>query len=125
MLRIREIANSDAAKSYYQQSDYYLEVPGEWFGKGAERLGLRGVARQEDFSAVCDNINPATGGNLTAKIVDGRRVGWDFNFNSSKSVGVALELTGDMAILKAHREAVRYAMARTRIDRPATSSPCA
>ncbi len=116
MLRIREIANSDAAKSYYQQSDYYLEVPGEWLGRGAERLGLRGVARAEDFSAVCDNMNPATGGNLTAKTVNGRRVGWDFNFNSSKSVGITLELTGDMGILKAHREAVRYAMAHVEDD---------
>jgi len=56
MLRIHEIANADAAKAYYRQSDYYLEVPGEWLGKGAERLGLQGTAKQRDFEAVCDNI---------------------------------------------------------------------
>jgi conjugative relaxase-like TrwC/TraI family protein len=116
MLRIREIANAGAAKDYYRQSDYYLEVPGDWLGRGAERLGLTGRARQEDFEALCDNLNPAAGGNLTAKTVDGRRVGWDFNFNSSKSVGIALELTGDMGILKAHRDAVEYAMAHVEDD---------
>ena len=84
--------------------------------RGAERLGLRGRATEGDFSAVCDNLNPVTGGNLTARTLDGRRVGWDFNFNSSKSVGIALELTGDMRILKAHREAVAVAMAQVEED---------
>ena len=116
MLRIHETANADAAKRYYQRSDYYLDVAGDWLGKGAERLGLRGIAEQQDFEAVCDNIRPDNGEPLTARTIDGRRVGWDFNFNSSKSVGIALELTGDMDILKAHREAVRYAMENVEDD---------
>jgi len=94
VLRIKKIADSDAAKAYYRQSDYYLEVPGEWMGKGASRLGLEGRVEQTDFEAVCDNINPKTGGSLTAMTVDGRRVGWDFNFNASKSVGIAREIIG-------------------------------
>jgi conjugative relaxase-like TrwC/TraI family protein len=120
MLRIREIA--DAAKGYYQQSDYYLEVPGDWLGKGSERLGLKGRARQEDFEAVCDNINPATGASLTAKTLDNRRVGWDFNFNSPKSVGIAREMIGAVdaeegqRIEDAHREAVAYAMSHVEDD---------
>jgi conjugative relaxase-like TrwC/TraI family protein len=115
MLRIHEIANADAAKSYYRQSDYYLDVAGEWIGKGAGRLNLRGTARQEDFEALCDNRRP-DGTPLTARTIDGRRVGWDLNFNSSKSVGLALELTGDLGILQAHREAVAYAFGHVEDD---------
>jgi len=116
MLRIRENTDATSAKQYYRQSDYYLEVPGEWLGKGAERIGLTGVAGQKAFDALCDNVNPATGKSLTRLTVEGRRVGWDFNFNSSKSVGMALELTGDTDILDAHREAVRYAMEHVEDD---------
>ena len=115
MLRIHEIANAEAAKGYYRQSDYYLEVPGEWLGKGAARLGLKGTARQTDFEALCDNLRP-DGTPLTARTIDGRRVGWDLNFNSSKSVGLALELTGDVGILDAHREAVAYALGHVEDD---------
>ena len=116
MLRIREITDPAAAKSYYRQSDYYLEVPGDWLGEGSGRLGLQGLARQADFEALCDNINPATGRPLTSMTLDGRRVGWDFNFNSSKSVGIARELVSlfdsreGQRIEDAHREAVAYAM---------------
>lgn len=122
MLRIREIGDANAAKAYYRQSDYYLEVPGEWLGKGAARLHLVGEARQADFDALCDNLNPATGKSLTALTVEGRRVGWDFNFNSSKSVGLAREIVGAIdagegqRIEDAHREAVAFAVAHIEDD---------
>ena len=121
MLRIRELNDAASAKKYYQQSDYYLETPGEWIGGGAERLGLRGLAEQKDFEALCDNLNP-NGGQLTAYMVEGRRVGWDFNFNASKSVSLAREIIGavDAAegqrIEDAHREAVRYALGMIEAD---------
>ena len=87
MLRISVKNDAQAAKNYMRQSDYYLETPGEWLGKGvAEHLGLKGRARQEDFEALCDNLRP-DGSPLTAMTVEGRRVGFDFNFNAVKSVG--------------------------------------
>lgn len=116
MLRIRTLTDPNQAKNYYKQSDYYLETPGEWMGKGAARLGLFGRAEQADFDALCDNINPATRSSLTTLTIEGRRVGNDFNFNSSKSVGLARELIGafdpeeGQRIEDAHRDAVAYAM---------------
>ena len=121
MLRIREKTDPQAAKAYYRQSDYYLEVPGEWMGRGAERLGLCGLARQEDFEALCDNRRP-DGSQLTAMNVDGRRIGWDFNFNASKSVSIAREIVGlddpeeGQRIEEAHRAAVAYAMGEIERD---------
>ena len=40
----------------------------------------------------------------------------DFNFNATKSVSLALELTGDKRVIEAHKEAVRYAMAAIETD---------
>jgi len=122
MLRYRKIANAAAAKEYYTHSDYYLETPGEWLGIFAAELGLKGKAAQADFEAVCDNINPLTKGPLTARQKENRRVGWDFNFNSSKSVGIAREIIGlydpaeGQRIEDAHREAVAYAAAMMEKD---------
>lgn len=116
MLRVRHKTDAQAVKDYMRQSDYYLETPGDWMGKGAaDHLGLTGQARQQDFDHLCDNLRP-DGSPLTARTVEGRRVGWDFNFNASKSVGIAREIIGHydaaagQAIEDAHREAVAFAM---------------
>jgi conjugative relaxase-like TrwC/TraI family protein len=122
MLRIKKLMDSKAAKDYYQHSDYYLEVAGEWLGQGAARLGLTGKAERPDFEAVCDNINPATGKSLTVGGAGRERVGWDFNFNASKSVSLAREIIGlhdpaeGQRIEDAHRDAVAYAAAMMEKD---------
>ena len=91
-------------------------------GAGCKSLGLTGIARQADFESLCDNLEPATGKPLTAKTLESRRVGWDFNFNSAKSVGLAREILGVLApeegeqIEAAHREAVAYAMGHVEDD---------
>ena len=79
-------------------------------------LGLSGTAKKEAFEQLCDNINPLTEQSLTPKTVDGRRVGWDFNFNAVKSVSIARELAVDPRIEAAHREAVDYAMKHVEKD---------
>jgi conjugative relaxase-like TrwC/TraI family protein len=116
MLRIHQIANAAAAKAYYTTSDYFLDTPGEWLGKGAAMLGLSGRCDQRDFNDLCDNINPTTGLPLTVVTRDGRRTGWDFNFNATKSVSIARELVGDIRIEEAHREAVDYAIGEVEKD---------
>lgn len=115
MLRTHWITNAAGAKAYYQASDYYATSRGDWLGRGAEMLGLQGEARKEDFFALCDNLDPRTGLPLTTYTRDGRRVGIDLNFNSTKSVGIVRELSGennqgDDRVEAAHREAVAYAM---------------
>jgi hypothetical protein len=69
MIRVTAIANSAAAKAYFALSDDLLEGPevqAHGHGKGAEMLGLTGPVNYADFEKRCDNINPATGTQLTA-----------------------------------------------------------
>jgi hypothetical protein len=53
------------AETYYQEKyskdDYYTEsqrVTGEWYGIGAETLGLSGTVSKEDFRAVLRGTRP-------------------------------------------------------------------
>jgi len=55
------------AETYYEEKyvhdDYYSEeqrVSGQWFGRGAEALGLSGAVASEDFRAVLRRQRPAT-----------------------------------------------------------------
>ncbi|WP_020472316.1 MobF family relaxase [Zavarzinella formosa] len=121
MLRTRWITNSQAANAYYQTGDYYADSRGDWLGRGAEMLGLRGEATKEDFFSLCDNRDPRTGRPLTTHTRDGRRVGIDLNFNSVKSVGIVRELggadnRGDDRVEEAHREAVAHTMRHVEAD---------
>jgi conjugative relaxase-like TrwC/TraI family protein len=99
-------SSAKEAKDYFTEhlsrSDYYAkdaaEVAGRWHGLGAELLGLEGRVKQEDFFALCDNINPETGQQLTARMKAGRRVLYDFTFDAPKSVTLAYEIGKDERI---------------------------
>ena len=71
------------AREYFEEhlcvGDYYDEgqrVSGEWLGTGAQRLGLAGKVRADDFLRLCENQHPATGETLTQR-QKGRRVEGD------------------------------------------------
>lgn len=113
MLRITQNSTAERAKSYYSTADYYTEgqeLVGLWRGKGAERLGLSGSVERQQWDALCDNRNPATGGVLTPRQKRDRRVGYDFNFHVPKSVSVLYGLTRDDRILQAFRDSVDVTM---------------
>src|SRR6185503_3234953 len=62
------------AQSYFAEhlalGDYYQEgqkVAGEWFGLGAQSLGLNGKIREADFLALCENENLQSGDSLTQR----------------------------------------------------------
>ena len=124
------IYSAKAAKDYYAQhlapGDYYAgrdlaEMPGVWQGLGAQRLGLSGEVRPEDYFRLCDNHDPRTGGQLTVRSKDARRVLTDFTFDAPKSVTLAFELggpdgKGDKRILDAMRDSVRETMAEMEGD---------
>lgn len=115
------------AKSYFREhlkvGDYYSEdqkVGGEWSGKGAELLGLRGEVTEEQFLALCEGLNPATGELLTVRKkgtrqgangeqVANRRVFYDWVVRPPKSVSI-VGLTSDSRIATAHSEAVQIAL---------------
>src|ERR1700693_4966544 len=59
------------AKRHLQQSDYYDQnrtVQGQWHGRGAELLGLKGEVTSEDFEAVRQGLDPQTGEFLRLEI---------------------------------------------------------
>lgn len=118
MLFINPATDTKAAKDYFTEhlsrSDYYLrdaqEIAGEWHGRGAELLGLSGQVDKESYFRLCENIDPATGQQLTLRNKAERRVLYDFTFDAPKSVTLAYELGGDERILDAQRESVKETM---------------
>ena len=97
--------NLKNAREYFEEhlcvGDYYDEgqrVSGEWVGVGAERLGLAGKVRADDFLRLCENQHPGTGEKLTQrqnttrtegdKNTANRRIFYDFTFSPPKSVSL-------------------------------------
>lgn len=130
MLRIVCSESVAQAKNYYTSSlkheadparlgKYYgqeQEIIGQWHGKGAELLGLKGKIDQSSFEALCDNTHPQSGERLTARTKTNRRVGYDFNFNCPKSVSVVQALTGDERIVTVFRESVDETMRQIELE---------
>ena len=115
------------ARQYFREhlsvGDYYSQgtkVAGEWFGQGAEKLGLRGTVNEAAFLALCEGMNPATGQKLGQRMntvrqeggkdtVANRRIFFDFAIAPPKSVSV-VALYQDDRIIALHNEAVRQTM---------------
>jgi conjugative relaxase-like TrwC/TraI family protein len=119
--------NLQNAREYFEEhlcvGDYYDEgqrVSGQWFGTGAEQLGLSGKVRADDFLRLCENQHPATGETLTQRLNTvrmengkesvNRRVFYDFTISPPKSVSVAALAGADERIIEAHTNAVRSAL---------------
>jgi conjugative relaxase-like TrwC/TraI family protein len=107
------------AETYYEekysQDDYYSEkqrVVGDWFGRGADELGLSGEVATEDFRAVLRGLRPASGEVLVHKAngYDDRRAGWDATFNAPKSISIQGLAGDDHRLIEAHRTAVSRAL---------------
>jgi conjugative relaxase-like TrwC/TraI family protein len=97
--------------------DYYTgagEVPGQWVGGGAERLGLAGTVAGDDLRAVLAGIQPGTAGlspNGTAINPHPRRVpGFDLTFKAPKSASVLYAVSDDPRVQGAILEAGEVAM---------------
>ena len=113
MLRITQQTNPQQAKRYFTAADYYAdgqEIVGGWGGRGAGMLGLAGTVDKASFDRLCDNLDPRTGGPLTAGMRSDRTVGYDFTFSVPKSVSLLYGLTGDGDVLAAFRGAVAETM---------------
>lgn len=113
--------NAKAALAYYDHiggDDYDTRVrepPGRWAGESAERLSLRGLVTQTEFSAALNGVDPKTGERL---VRPGRTrqhsAGWDMILSAPKSVSVLWALSNEperQAIEHAHRSAVMTATA--------------
>jgi conjugative relaxase-like TrwC/TraI family protein len=107
------------AETYYEEKysrdDYYTEkqrVVGQWFGHGAEELGLSGEVATEDFRAVLRGLRPVSDEVLVHKAngYPDRRAGWDATFNAPKSVSIQGLVGDDRRLIEAHRKAVSRAL---------------
>jgi conjugative relaxase-like TrwC/TraI family protein len=107
------------AETYYEekycQDDYYSEkrqVIGQWFGNGAEQLGLSGEVTTEDFRSVLRGFRPASAEVLVHKAngYEDRRAGWDATFNAPKSVSIQGLVGDDHQLIEAHRKSVSRAL---------------
>jgi conjugative relaxase-like TrwC/TraI family protein len=115
MIRFRPLPSATAAAAYYGRTDggYYLGDAGlrrEVGGGLAGRLGLGPDADFVQFERLLGGQDPHSGGQLTAKLVDGRLSGWDVTASVPKSVTLAIE-RGDARVRDALWEANRETMA--------------
>ncbi len=145
MLTMSPRYNLKNAKEYFEQhlqrGDCHIEgqrVMGQWFGKGAEQLGLSGVIQANEFLSLCENRHPQTGKRLTQRQnttrlevgKDGvghkrlnRRIFYDFTLSPPKSVSVVAFAGNDPRIIEAHDKAVHPVLkelqtyAATRVQR--------
>lgn len=117
MLRIHVSRGAAGAKSYFTEGlsreDYYTgegQSPSWWMGQAAVRLGLTGAVTRSPFAALCENVHPVTGEQLTPRTKLNRRVGYDFCFSCPKSVSILHALTDDARILEAFHASLRETM---------------
>ncbi|MBI5634461.1 MAG: relaxase domain-containing protein [Nitrospirae bacterium] len=112
--------NSGQAGHYYARDDYYSKSHGQWTGKGAEALGLRGEVEREDFQHLLSGCD-RHGNGLVPPGPNGHRAGVDLTFSAPKSVSLISHVMGDERVKKAHEKAVsatlslieeRYSQAR-------------
>jgi conjugative relaxase-like TrwC/TraI family protein len=108
MIRFHASRSAGDAIRYYTHltlGDYYtrdgssvsaVSIAG---GKLAERMGLDGRALEpEEFAALAQNRHPETGEQLTPRMKQNRRVGWDVTADVSKSATLLWALAGDERI---------------------------
>jgi conjugative relaxase-like TrwC/TraI family protein len=112
------------AQRHLEHSDYYDEhhrVQGEWQGRGAELLGLRGNVTREQFEVVREGLHPHNGEFLRPRHsadranADGSdqskaRSLYDLTFSAPKSISIQAMVGGDVRLIAAHDRAVREAL---------------
>ena len=106
---------SHALGEYLRQADYYsqgMKVEGQCFGKLCEAIGLveGATISDEAFERVAGNHHAATGEQLTERMADARRAGYDATFNAPKSVSIQAFIGGDARLVAAHEVAVKEAL---------------
>jgi conjugative relaxase-like TrwC/TraI family protein len=110
MLSVASVRSAGGAASYFAADNYYTreQGQGEWFGKGAEALGLTGKIDPKTFEAL-----------LQGRLPDGSRVGRegihragiDLTFSMPKSWSLIALVGGDRRIVEAYGEAVKATLA--------------
>jgi conjugative relaxase-like TrwC/TraI family protein len=123
MLSVGKLAQGQ--ERYYERQvahgrdDYYSgkgEAPGEWIGRGAERLGLAGRVSADQLGAMAAGIDPSDVDlqrPLRASRSEVKVAGYDLTFSAPKSVSVLYAVADQQTsaeLVKAHDAAVRAAL---------------
>ncbi|QCB54641.1 conjugative relaxase [Sphingopyxis sp. PAMC25046] len=113
MLSVANVRTAGGAANYFAADNYYTradaERSGQWLGKGAETLGLRGVIQASQFEAVLKGILPD--GSRVGSDNRAHRAGTDLTFSMPKSWSILALVGGDRRILDAYGAAVRETLA--------------
>src|SRR5437867_2442213 len=133
MLTISKPLSAGQARRYHAEEfqsardNYYTEgdvIRGVWYGQLAERWGLVGTVREDQFERLAEGQHPITGEQLvrhqTARETKNargdavttmeHRAGWDATSAAPKSVSITALVGGDDRVREAHRESVRVAL---------------
>jgi conjugative relaxase-like TrwC/TraI family protein len=105
---VKYLHGKHSLEAYYSQGEQ--EIVGDWGGKGAEMLGLKGVVKTEEFARLVHNLHPFTGEQLTDRMRKDRIPGFDMVWNVPKSVSLVYAYTKDERIVQALRETVAEVM---------------
>lgn len=110
MISIGVIGNAAGAAAYYAKDNYYAgpeaESIGEWFGKGADALGLSGPVAAAAFEAVLAGDLP-NGEAIKAPSGAEHRAGLDLVFSAPKSVSLLALVGDDRRLITALEDSVR------------------
>ncbi|QWC57772.1 conjugative relaxase [Erythrobacter sp. 3-20A1M] len=113
MLSVANVRTASGAANYFAADNYYTgadaERSGQWLGKGAETLGLRGVIEASQFEAVLNGMLPD--GSRVGSDNRAHRAGTDLTFSMPKSWSILALVGGDRRILDAYGAAVRETLA--------------
>jgi conjugative relaxase-like TrwC/TraI family protein len=108
MLSVANVRSASAAASYFAADNYYARADadrsGQWLGKGADLLGLKGEVETAAFDALLRGELPdgSSVGNPGQK----HRAGTDLTFSLPKSWSLLALVGKDQRIIEAYREAV-------------------
>ena len=109
MLSVGSVKSASGAAAYYAADNYYTkdesETAGEWFGKGAEALDLKGDVDAKTFEAVLAGELP-NGEKLSGGAKE-HRPGFDLTFSAPKSVSLIALVGKDERLITAHDDAVK------------------
>jgi conjugative relaxase-like TrwC/TraI family protein len=113
MLSVANVRTAGGAANYFAADNYYTRADadrsGQWFGKGAERLGLIGRIDAKQFEAVLKGLLPD--GSRVGSDNRPHRAGTDLTFSMPKSWSVLALVGGDKRILDAYGAAVKETLA--------------
>ena len=123
MISISRSKTASSGSSYFEKDSYYAtsEKTSQWYGRGAQELGLSGVVNHNDFDIVIngfdldkkplvENAGAKDRKDKEGEVINGRAAYIDLTFSAPKSVSLMSYV--DPRIEEAHNKAVERAIAK-------------